>query len=269
MADAEDPFGNAVARLQTAAGLFEAVKALRKQAKGSRAGMPASCGPVFRSALAEKIEWFADAWQSVGSLIDLIDLEELEYKAGRLIELLEDPSSQIWKPETEWPLYVRDIFEAVAGMELKLWDVWQRAQRMFDEWAGIAQMRMDDGGKLVIEFRGAAAEVSEVSAADEEANSPAAPEAGSKFARATDKVPELYRENGRPCGPLTGNATALLRAITQRPDPRPEKLKRLHGGQVWVRKTAEREFEVFFRTFKEFHEAEERLKPSEKPDNGG
>jgi hypothetical protein len=90
-----------------------------------------------------------------------------------------------------------------------------------------------------------------------------------KFAEATDAVPAAYCESGRPCGPLEGNATAILKAITQRDKVRPEDLKRYHGGRVWVRQITKRRLEAFFRSFKEFHAAEERLKPSEKPDNGG
>jgi hypothetical protein len=68
---------------------------------------------------------------------------------------------------------------------------------------------------------------------------------------------------------LEGNATAILKAITRRDKVRPEDLKRLHGLRVWVRQITKRRLEVFFRSFKEFHAAEERLKPSEQPDNGG
>ena len=274
MADAEDPFVQCrnvtptpLQRVQTAAGLFEAVKALRQRAKGSRAGLPASCGPDFRSLLAEKIEWFFDAWLSVGTPIDL---QELEYLTGRLMELVEDSDSSIWLPESEWPLYVREVFDAVAKAELQLWKIHSDAiARLDGKWLHRWLWTID--GEELTDFPDAAAEVSEVSAADEEANAPAAPEAGSEFAKATDAVPPGYCDKeGKPFGPLVGSAKACLLAFKNYKHPRREILLKLHqNGEVWVRELGTRSVEVFFRSSAKFQAAFKNFKPDSKNDKDG
>jgi hypothetical protein len=270
--DAEDPFVQCrnvtpIQRIDTAMEVFEVVKALRKQAKGSRTGQPASCGPDLRSLLAEKIERFADAWLSVGTPIDL---QELEYLAGRLMELVEDPDSSIWLPESEWPEYVSKVFNGVANAELKLRDIAINVWRTDAEWLHRWLWRTVDGEELT-DFPDAAAEVSEVSAADEGVKAPAAPEAGGEFARATDKVPAEYcDENGEAFGPLEGSAKAVLRAFKSYKQPRREDLLRLHqSGEVWVRELGTRSVEVFFRSSAKFREASAKLKPDSNKDKDG
>ena len=81
----------------------------------------------------------------------------------------------------------------------------------------------------------------------------------SDFASATEKVPDAYKEQGRECGPLEGGKTAIAKAVTGNPKAKPEDLKKHHGGKVFVRQVAKRKVEVFFRSFREFHAAKERL----------
>jgi len=82
------------------------------------------------------------------------------------------------------------------------------------------------------------------------------------FAKATDAVPDCYTEDGRKCGPLCGTKTAMARIVTANPKAKPDALDQHHGKKVFVREIKRRELEVFFRTFKELHAAEERLTPA-------
>ncbi len=81
----------------------------------------------------------------------------------------------------------------------------------------------------------------------------------SDFAKATERVPDEYREQGRECGPLEGGKTALAKTVTRNPKAKPDDLKKHHGGKVFVREISKRKLEVFFRSFKEFNEATKRL----------
>lgn len=79
------------------------------------------------------------------------------------------------------------------------------------------------------------------------------------FAKAGDKVPDAYKEQGRECGPLEGGKTALAKAVTLNPKAKPDDLKKHHGRKVFVREISMRKLEVFFRSFREFNAAKERL----------
>ena len=80
-----------------------------------------------------------------------------------------------------------------------------------------------------------------------------------EFAKPTDSVPDAYKEQGRECGPLEGGKTALAKAVTCNPKAKPDDLKKHHGGKVFVREISKRKLEVFFRSFREFNAAKERL----------
>lgn len=85
------------------------------------------------------------------------------------------------------------------------------------------------------------------------------------FAETTANVPEYYKENGRLCGPLVGNKTALAKAVTANPKAKPDVLHRHHGKKVFVRKISDRSFEVFFRTFKDFQAAKALMEAASEP----
>ena len=78
-----------------------------------------------------------------------------------------------------------------------------------------------------------------------------------EFAKATERVPDGYKEQGRECGPLEWGKTALAKAITRNPKAKPDDLKKHHGGKVFVREISKRKLEVFFRSFREFNAAKE------------
>ncbi len=80
-----------------------------------------------------------------------------------------------------------------------------------------------------------------------------------EFAKATERVPDEYKEQGRECGPLEGGKTALAKAVTRNPKARPKDLNKHHGRKVFVREISRRKLEVFFRTFREFNAAKELL----------
>ena len=82
------------------------------------------------------------------------------------------------------------------------------------------------------------------------------------FAKAADAVPAGYTEGGRACGPLCGTKTAMARIVTANHKANPDALDQHHGKKVFIREISQRKLEVFFRTFKEFHAAEERLTPT-------
>ncbi|MFN9295070.1 MAG: hypothetical protein ACK6EB_43900, partial [Planctomyces sp.] len=66
-----------------------------------------------------------------------------------------------------------------------------------------------------------------------------------------------------PCGPLEGNATELLRAITGRDTLKPaELLKRHKNGRLFVQQLAARKVAVYFQTQKDFNDAGQRLTQS-------
>ena len=81
-----------------------------------------------------------------------------------------------------------------------------------------------------------------------------------EYAKPIDRVPDQFREGRRPCGPLEGNATELLRAITGRDTLKPaELLKRHSNGRLFVQQLAARKFAVYFQTQKELNDAKQRL----------
>ena len=84
-----------------------------------------------------------------------------------------------------------------------------------------------------------------------------------EFAGSADPVPEQYQDQHGPCGPLVGSATQLLSCISnaKRKD-RSSLLKRHQSGQNFVRQLAPRKFEMFFRTRREFVDAQARQKSS-------
>jgi hypothetical protein len=83
------------------------------------------------------------------------------------------------------------------------------------------------------------------------------------YAKPIDPVPDQFCKDGRPCGPLEGNATELLRAITGRDTLKPaELLKRHKNGRLFVQQLAARKFAVYFQTQKEFNDAGQRLTQS-------
>jgi hypothetical protein len=83
------------------------------------------------------------------------------------------------------------------------------------------------------------------------------------YAKPIDPVPDQFCKDGRPCGPLEGNATELLRAITGRDTLKPvELLKRHSNGRLFVQQLATRKFAVYFQTQKEFNDAGQRLTQS-------
>lgn len=84
-------------------------------------------------------------------------------------------------------------------------------------------------------------------------------QAEKQYAKATDPVPEGYKEQGQFCGPLEGNKTALARVITRNPKAKPQDLLKHHGGKVFVRELRDRKVEAFFRTLREYHDARARL----------
>jgi hypothetical protein len=84
-----------------------------------------------------------------------------------------------------------------------------------------------------------------------------------EYAKPIDRVPDQFCKDGRPCGPLEGNATELLRAITGRDTLKPaELLKRHKNGRLFVQQLAARKFAVYFQTQKEFNDAGQRLTQS-------
>jgi hypothetical protein len=80
-----------------------------------------------------------------------------------------------------------------------------------------------------------------------------------KYAKPIDRVPDEFCDDGRPCGPLEGNASELLRAITGRKLKPVDLLKRHQNGRLFVQRLSDRKFAVYFQTFKELHDAEKRL----------
>jgi hypothetical protein len=76
---------------------------------------------------------------------------------------------------------------------------------------------------------------------------------------ATTPVPEEYKQNEKSCGPLVGNETELAYAVANKKED--GRILKTKAGNyvVFVRQTGEKEFEVFFRSFKERDEAEIRL----------
>jgi hypothetical protein len=88
---------------------------------------------------------------------------------------------------------------------------------------------------------------------------PTAPAVGGEFARATDKVPEKYREDGQPCGPLVGNIADCVNALKWVKKARRADLLKLHQNErVWVRQVGDRQFELFFRSRTELQNAEQK-----------
>ena len=213
--------------------------------------LPEGWAAAYRESISNAVRLAKTNFAVAGDEETVEFLRKVERLARDVITSIASSFSISSRPAAEWPEGYAERFQQLVKAELQI--------RELEEPFAAAERRNDRRRKGIPSgYR------------EEGTNAaPTAPEAAPEFAGATDAVPAAYCEDGRPCGPLEGNATAILKAITRRDKVRPEDLKRLHGLRVWVRQITKRRLEVFFRSFKEFHAAEERLKPSEQPDNGG
>ena len=80
------------------------------------------------------------------------------------------------------------------------------------------------------------------------------------FASATDPIPDAYKQQNRPCGPMTESRTDVARAISGRKNAKAHEVERHHNRKLFIRWISERKCEAYFRSFAELHEAEACLK---------